>query len=116
MKSSLFTVIVFLLACGVCAAQRLPGGAIPEHYTLTFAINFQNDTFNGDETIELKLTKPEKTITLNALEVDFDEITVTAGGTTQKADLATDEKNETATFTVANTLPAGPASLHIKFI
>src|SRR5271167_1168332 len=75
------TLLVFgmtLLACCTALAQRLPGGATPEHYTLSFNINFSNNTFEGDETIAVKLARPSKTITLNAVEIDFHEVTITA--------------------------------------
>ena len=96
-------------------AQRLPGGASPDHYSLAVNINFTNNTFDGDETIDLKLSKPSTTITLNAVEIDFHNVTATAGGQTQTAKVSLDEKNETATFTFDNQLPAGPATLHIKY-
>ena len=100
-----------------CAAvsQRLPGGAVPDHYSLTFAINFPSNSFEGDETIDLHLTKPGNSITLNALEIDFHEVTVTAAGLTQTAKVSLDDKSEMATFTVGKPLPEGPANVHIKY-
>ncbi len=78
-------------------------------------MNFSNNTYDGDETIDLTLTKPSNTITLNAVEIDFHEVTVTAGGQTQTAKVSSDEKNEMATFTVDKELPAGAATVHIKY-
>jgi aminopeptidase N/puromycin-sensitive aminopeptidase len=115
MKTFLLVVAAGLLACSTAVAQRLPGGATPDHYSLTVNINFPNNNYDGDETIDLKLTKPSDTITLNAVEIDFHEVSVTAAGKTQTAKVSTDEKNETATFTVPNQLPAGPATVHIKY-
>jgi len=115
MKRILLVFTAGLLACSAALAQRLPGGATPGHYALTVNMNFANNTYEGDETINLTLTKPSKTITLNALEIDFHEVTVTAGGQTQTAKVSSDEKNETATFTVDKRLSAGPATVHIKF-
>ncbi len=103
------------MACCTAFAQRLPGGAIPDHYSLTVNVNFPNNSFDGDETINLKLDKPANTIILNALEIDFHDVTVTAGGQTQKAKVSTDEKNEMATFTFDKQLPAGAAKLHITY-
>jgi aminopeptidase N/puromycin-sensitive aminopeptidase len=104
-----------LLACCTALAQRLPEGAAPAHYTLSFNINFPNNTFEGDEAIALKLSRPGKSITLNAVEIDFHAVTVTAAGKTQAAKVALDEKNEMATFTVENEIPAGGASVHIRY-
>ena len=115
MKNFLLVIAAGLLACCPAFAQRLPGGASPDHYALTININFPTNSYEGDETIDLKLSKPSNTITLNALEIDFHEVTVTAGGQTQTAKVSADEKNEMATFTVANQLSAGPATVHIKY-
>ena len=115
MKRTVLACFMVLLTCCAAFAQRLPGGATPNHYTLSFNIDFPNNNFDGDESIDLVLDKPSKTITLNALEIDFHEVTVTAAGQTQAAQVSTDEKNETATFTVANELPAGVAAVHINY-
>ncbi len=115
MKKFLLIFAVGLLACCTATAQRLPGGASPDHYSLAVNINFANNTFDGDETIDFKLSKPSTTITLNAVEIDFHNVTATAGGKTQTAKFSLDEKNETATFTFDNQLPAGPATLSIKY-
>jgi aminopeptidase N/puromycin-sensitive aminopeptidase len=115
MKRLLLLVGSVLMAFCAATAQHLPGGAVPEHYSLSFAINFQNDTYDGEESIELKLTNPAKSITLNALEIDFHEVTVTAGGETQTAKVSTDEKTEMATFSVDKDVPAGAATVHIKY-
>jgi aminopeptidase N/puromycin-sensitive aminopeptidase len=115
MKKMLFACAVALLACYTAIAQKLPEGAAPEHYSLSFNINFPTNTFDGDETVDIKLAKPSRTITLNAVEIEFHDVTVSSGGKTQPAKVATDEKNETATFTVDNELPAGAATVHIKY-
>src|SRR5271165_931359 len=107
MKKILLICVAGLLACGTAVAQKLPGGATPDHYALTININFPSNTFEGDETIDLKLGKPATTITLNAVEIDFHDVTVTAGGQTQTAKVSLDEKNEQATFNVDKELPAG---------
>src|SRR5271169_1265118 len=115
MKRILLVFAAGLLACCTAVAQRLPGGANPDHYALTVNMNFSNNTYDGDETIDLILTKPSNTITLNALEIDFHEVTITAAGQTQTAKVSSDTKNEMATFNVDNPLPAGAATVHIKF-
>jgi aminopeptidase N len=115
MKKILLVFAAGLLACCTAVAQRLPGGASPDHYSLAVNVNFTNNTFNGDESIDLKLSQSTNTITLNAVEIDFHEVTATAGGQTQTAKVSLDEKNETATFAFSNQLPAGPATLHIKY-
>src|SRR5580658_5877468 len=115
MKRTMVVLAVCLVACCTAFAQRLPGGATPDHYSLTVNVNFPNNNFEGDETIDLKLAKATNTITLNALEIDFHDVTVTAGGQAQTAKVSSDEKNETATFTFDKQLPAGAAKLHITY-
>ena len=115
MKRILLVVLAGLLACGAAFAQRLPGGANPNHYALTVTMNFSDNTYDGDEDINLTLTKAGNTITLNAVEIDFHQVTVTAGGQTLTAKVSSDEKSEMATFTVDKQLPAGPATVHIKY-
>ncbi len=115
MKRILLVIAAGLLACCAAFAQRLPGGANPDHYALSVNMNFSNNTYDGDEKIDLTLTKPTDTITLNAVEIDFHEVTITAGGQTQTAKVSSDAKNEMATFTVDKQLPAGPAVVNIKF-
>ncbi len=115
MKRILLICGMAVLACCTAFAQRLPGGATPSHYNLSFNIDFPTNSFEGDESIDVALSKPSNSITLNALEIDFHEVTVTSGGQTQTAKVSTDEKDEMATFTVDKELPAGPATLHIKY-
>jgi hypothetical protein len=57
-------------------AQRLPGGAVPEHYRLWFAPDFTTDTFRGRATIDIRLDKPTRAITLHA---DWAKITARLG-------------------------------------
>jgi aminopeptidase N len=115
MKRILLIFAAGLLVCCTAVAQRLPGGANPDRYALTVNMNFANNTYDGDETIDLTLTKPTNTITLNAVEIDFHEVTLTAGGQTQTAKVSSDEKNEMATFSVDKQMPPGPAVVHIKY-
>ena len=115
MKRSLAVLVPALLLAPTVVAQRLPGGAAPDHYSLTFAINFATNSFDGDETIDLHFPGPSATITLNALEIDFHNVTVTSAGATQTAKVSLDEKREMATFTVDKFLSAGPASIHISY-
>jgi aminopeptidase N len=115
MKRTLFVCAIALVACCTAFAQRLPGGATPSHYNLSFNINFPTNSFEGDESIDVMLAKSGNAVTLNAVEIDFHEVTITAGGQTQTARVSTDADKEMATFTVDKELPAGAVTLHIKY-
>ena len=79
-------VITFLmLSLSLAVAQRLPENARPENYKLTFTPDLEQAKFEGDETISLRLLRPSSEIALNAVDIDFHDVTITNGGTTQRA-------------------------------
>ena len=102
------------MAC-VGNAQRLPGDVVPSHYQITLAPDLKSATFEGEETIEVRVLKPTSNIVLNAAEIKFGDVTVTSGSATQTAKVTTDEKSEMATLALGNAVPAGAATIHIKF-
>jgi aminopeptidase N len=111
-------VVGFLAVLSMSAgawAQCLPSTAVPESYALRFEPNLEKATFNGDETIHVIVSKPTKTITLNAAELELQEVSIATNGVTQKAAVSLDAEKEQATLTVGKELPAGPAEIHIRF-
>ncbi len=106
--------LIFWLA-SLCAAQRLPQTAVPESYVLRFTPDLANAKFEGDETIHLRLLKAAPEIVLNALDIDFHEVTVTSGGKTQTAEVTLDKEKQMATLKVGKPLVAGPADIHIRY-
>jgi len=127
-----------VLVCGVGAAQRLPGGVRPEHYSLRIAPDLKAATFVGSETIEVVLDAAASAITLNAAEIEFVSVTASVEGQKQipfgndkqekndkqdgltgqngqTAAVTLDAAKEQATFTFANALPAGPVTLRIAY-
>jgi aminopeptidase N len=95
--------------------QRLPQTVRPEHYSLALTPDLKAATFTGDETIDVTLTAPSKTITLNAAEITFKTVTVTAAGATEAGTVSLDADKEQATFTFPQQLPAGKAHLTITY-
>ena len=113
LKKSAWIIIIFLpLFAG---AQRLPYGVSPRHYGLAFTPDLQKAVFGGDETIDVEVNKVTNSITLNAIELEFQEATVTQDNRTQAAKWSFAPEKEQATLTVADELQPGPASIHIKF-
>ena len=116
MKKIAVALSTLLLLSGVGVAQRLPDVASPDNYRLTFTPDFDKDNFAGEETIQVRVLRPTSTITLNALDIDFKEATITSGGSEQAAKVAVDKDKQVATLTVARELPVGAASIHIVYI
>src|SRR6266850_7360697 len=106
---------LLLFASAPIFAQRLPDSVLPEHYKLGIAPDFNNDSFSGTETIQVRLMKATSTITLNSLELELEEVTVRAGGKSQTATVKLEPANEVAVLSVPQLLPAGQAEIDIKF-
>ena len=97
-------------------AQRLPQTALPEHYRLTITPNLASATFAGDEEIDIRVTATTGIVVLTAAEIDFQDATISAGGSTQKAEVALDNQKEWATLRVPTALAAGTnAIVHIRY-
>jgi len=113
--------VVAALCAGVltlaapATADRLPPGVVPSHYELAFAVDLARARFDGTETIRVQVEQPTRTVVLHAIEITFREVTITAGSATQKASISLNDAQQTATLTVPNALPAGPADIHITY-
>ncbi len=119
-----FTFASFFAACvaiGALAAapsldaQRLPTNAIPQRYTLTLAPDLKSATFAGKEEIVVTLAQPTTSITLNAAQITFEEVTITAGGNTQTAKVSEDKAKEEVTLQVDKEIAAGEATIHVQY-
>lgn len=115
MRKAPSLLLVLLLFAVPAAAQRLPGTAAPEHYTLWFGPDLTSATFRGRESIRVQLRTPATAITLHAAEIEFGEVTIEAAGGTQAARVTLDAKAETATLTVPRLIPAGAATIRIAY-
>ncbi len=103
------------LAAAPARADRLPAGVIPSHYDLAFTVDLARARFDGTETIRVQIEQPTRTVVLHAIEITFREVTIAAGSATQKASVSLNEAQQTATLTVPNALPTGPADIHITY-
>lgn len=100
---------------GTANAQRLPRTVTPESYDLKFTPDLPTATFTGAETIHVTLQEGTDHIVLNAAELKIPMAEVTAGGSKQTATVTFDATKDQATLTVPNTMPAGPADVHMMF-
>ncbi|HYM78301.1 MAG TPA: M1 family metallopeptidase [Candidatus Dormibacteraeota bacterium] len=112
----IFAVMTFLvLTLSVAAAQRLPETARPENYKLTFTPDLENAKFEGDETIAIRVLKSTSEISLNAVDIDFHEVTISSAGLTQKATVKPEKEKEMVVLAVEKPLAAGAATIHIAY-
>ena len=107
--------LTIVLVCVSAEAQRLPDVAVPDNYRLTFTPDFDKDNFSGDETIQIRVLKPSSSLVLNALDIDFREVTIASGGAIQVAKVTTDKQKQMVTLTVPQELHAGAATIHIRY-
>lgn len=115
MKRILVLAAFVMATFSLAAAQRLPQVASPENYKLTFTPDLEKATFEGDETISLKVLKPTSEITLNAVDIDFHDVTITSGGSSQKAKVTPEKEKEMVVLSVGKPLAPGPATVHITY-
>jgi aminopeptidase N/puromycin-sensitive aminopeptidase len=114
-------VITAALVCLIFApvrslhAQRLPDTIRPEHYTLTLTPDLTAATFTGVETIDVTLSEPTRSITLNSAEIAFQSVTIEAAGKQQTGSVSLDKEKEQATFTFPDQIPAGAATLSVNY-
>jgi aminopeptidase N len=115
MKRILAVMIFVVLTLSLASAQRLPEIARPENYKLTFTPDLDKAKFEGDETIAIRVLNSTSDITLNAADIDFHDVTIVSGGSTQTAKVTPDKEKEMVVLTVEKPLAAGPATIHIAY-
>jgi aminopeptidase N len=107
--------VLMLVFCTPGIAQRLPLEATPIHYQLTLTPDFAHNKYTGDEVIRVRILKPTSSITLNALEIEFEQASITSNHQTMSAKVVTDPEREMATLKAPKVVPPGPAEIHIRF-
>src|SRR5437667_4619465 len=108
-------VAVCLLLAALPAAARLPKSVVPAHYALTITPDLANETFTGEETIDVDVKEPVDSITLNAVEVQLTDVVVTAGGKQLTPAVDVDPAAQTVTLKLGATIPAGKAMIRDRF-
>jgi aminopeptidase N len=101
-----------LVTSAFAAPGRLPVGVAPLSYDITVEPDAAKLTFTGSETIAIQVTKPTRTITLNAAEIAISSVKLNG---TIAATVTTDAKAQTATFTFATPVKAGKHSLSLSY-
>lgn len=114
-RLTLSTCLFFTIAAADVTAQRLPTTIIPGHYKLLLDPDIGQQKFTGEETITVQVQQATSEIVLNSLGLDISLAEATAAQKTVPARVTYDQPNETARLSLAQPLPAGAASLHLKF-
>ena len=97
-------------------AVVLPDNVLPRRYDLTLQPDLGQFTFRGEETIEVEVVSATSEISLNCDEIEIQEASVTHGGVTTTASrIGYDKAREIVTLEFTEPVPAGSASLRIKF-
>src|SRR6266851_6400965 len=114
LRLSVLIGVAFLTALPA-SAQRLPTTVTPDHYDLAFVVDLTRERFDGTETIRVRVAEPTSRVVVHAVDLELREVTIGAGTAAQRADVALDEKRQTATLAVAKPLPRGATEIHIRY-
>src|ERR1700720_2730778 len=115
MKHFLFLVASFFLIASTSSAQRLPQIAVPESYQLSLAPDFSNNTFAGEETIQVQVLKFTTEIVLHAKDINFQSAGITSAGISQEAKITLVPESQMARLTTPVSVNPGPATIHIRY-
>jgi aminopeptidase N len=96
-------------------AERLPGNVVPEHYDLSFTIDLARERFSGQEAIRVRVVQATSRIVLHALDLQLQDVTIGAAGSTQHATISIDRNAETVTLAVPQRIAPGPADIRLRF-
>jgi aminopeptidase N len=107
--------VLTAIAATTAFAQRLPTTVTPVHYDITVSPRLADAKFGGRETIKVRVSTATSTIVLNAAEITFGEVSISAGGRQQRAVVKTDAAKEQATFSFPNPIPPGDADLTLAY-
>jgi puromycin-sensitive aminopeptidase len=92
--------------------HRLPSAVRAQHYDVTLQPDLEARTFVGDVVVTLKLAKATKVLHLNSIELEIQSATV---GDAAASKIELNEKDEVATFSFDNELPAGEIKMRVKY-
>jgi puromycin-sensitive aminopeptidase len=95
---------------------RLPRTVTPSRYEIKLAPDLQKFKFDGEVTIHASVHEPVRSVVLNALELEIQEVSATAGGTRHEGTVMLTPQNERMTITFPRELAPGSWSIKIKFV
>ncbi|TLZ80149.1 MAG: DUF2808 domain-containing protein, partial [Methanobacteriota archaeon] len=97
--------------------HRLPNTVRPEKYTIELRPDLTRFTFQGEESVAIRVLRPVKTIELNAsqLEVTQAALRLPGGRTIPAAKVEHREDAQRLRLTFETSIPTGSATLHLVF-
>lgn len=104
----------FSASAGVDGHKKLPTGISPLLYTVDLTIDPAQPTFSGTVAIELQLDAPRRDILLHGEGFTYEDVSLTLGNTTLTG-MAEEGDNGGLRLTFGEELPAGPATLSLRF-
>ena len=100
-------------------SPRLPAGVVPRHYAIELSPDLEEATFAGSVAIDVDITEPVDSITLNAAELSITGAQlVTESGGAVELDAVLDAESERLTMARSDgsgPFAAGPSRLDISF-
>src|SRR5215831_14454267 len=94
---------------------RLSRHVRPSDYDLDLAPDLERGTFTGSVRITVRLERPETAITLHAAELKIEHASAHTAGGEVKARAALRQDDEAVTLHFVRRLPAGDATLALRF-
>lgn len=94
---------------------RLSPDVIPVEYKVTLRPDLEAHTFEGEEIIDIKISKATKTITLHSKDLNIAVAQLQKGKRTIDATISYNDENETATFSFPSLIAPGTYQLHAVF-
>ena len=81
---------------------------MPSHYDLAFVVDVAHARFTGTETIATQVAAPTSRIVLNALDIEFQDVTIGTGAASQKAAVTLDAERADGDLDGADAAAEGP--------
>ncbi|CAH0352674.1 M1 family metallopeptidase [Sphingobium sp. CECT 9361] len=95
---------------------QLPRGVVPTHYAITVTPDAAKLRFTGKVAIDVTVTTPSDSITLNAADLTIDKVSITpAGGKAITGTATIDADAQTATLKFAKSLAVGKYVLTMDY-
>ena len=101
---------------GSAASGQLGRAVVPVHYAIDLSIDPSKDEFSGSVDIDVTLAEPRAAIWLHGKDLKVSEAYATDGSSRRIAATYSEKLDSgVALLSLAETLPAGPARLHIAY-